>query len=124
MNSAAPKNSGFTLLEVLVALAILAIGLVAAIRAGIASSDTASALRDRQLAGWVAENQLALLRARRSAIAVGEHGGETTMAGQSFAWQVSVKSLPYTALRQVDITVSAPGERNELSRLSGYLGNR
>lgn len=116
------RRQGFSLLEVLVALAILAIGLVAALRAGVASSDTAAALRTRVVAGWIADNQLAWLRAQRTLPALGEQYGEVDMAGERFRWQQQTRTLSYTALRQVDIVVTQPGDSSELARLSAYLG--
>ena len=57
--------SGFTLIEVLVALAILAIALSAALRATNISTDTAITLRQKTLASFVANNLLAEAVAKR-----------------------------------------------------------
>ena len=57
-------NSGFTLLEVMVALVILAVALAAAMRASSMSLDSGFALKQRALAGWVAEDRLAGLMAK------------------------------------------------------------
>ena len=60
-----PKSrQGFTLVEVLVALAIVSIALMAALRAAGQGTAAAGELRLRLLAGWVAENRLAEHRAR------------------------------------------------------------
>src|SRR4051812_50040135 len=58
------RPGGFTLVEVLVALAIMSIALLAALRAAAQGTGAVSELRLRLLAGWVAENRLAEHRAR------------------------------------------------------------
>jgi len=57
------RARGFTLLETLVALAILAIALTAAFRAMGVTAQSAAELRERMVGDWVAENRLAELRA-------------------------------------------------------------
>ena len=57
------RDTGFTLLETLVALAILAVALTAAFRAMGVSAQSAGELRERLIGDWVAENRLAELRA-------------------------------------------------------------
>ena len=58
------RAHGFTLLEVLVALAILSIALAAALRANMVTTDQAQAMKLKLLAQWSAENQLAELTAQ------------------------------------------------------------
>jgi general secretion pathway protein I len=114
---------GFTLLEILVALAILAVGLAAATRAGMSATDTAEALQQRQLAGWVAENQLALLRAARQFPAPGQSNGEANMGQRKFRWTMVVDTAAQGYFRRVEIAVrEASGETDVLARLVGYLG--
>ena len=61
------KRAGFTLIEVLVALAIVSIALMSALRAAGQGTNNVGELRSRLLAGWVAENLLAEHRARLKA---------------------------------------------------------
>ena len=62
MNAA--RQPGFTLIEVLVALFILAITMAAVARTSSSSIHHAEALRTRIAADWVAQNRLALHQAR------------------------------------------------------------
>lgn len=117
-----PSVAGFTLIEVLVALAILAIGLVAAIRSGVAGSDTASALRSRQLATWVAENRLATLRATRKVPPPGEERGEVELGGEHFVWQMTVGAMPQEMFRRVEIRVNEAGSSLPLAQLNSFVG--
>lgn len=113
---------GFTLLEILVALSLLAIGLAAAMRAVTQSTDTVAALQSRQLAGWVAENQLTLLRASRSWPELGSSQGAALMGPQAFVWRMQVSPAPLGRFRRVEIQVyPQDSEGALLSRLVGFL---
>jgi general secretion pathway protein I len=115
------RTAGFTLIEVLVALAIFAVGVMATLRAmGIAASGSDDQ-RTRLLAGWIAQNRLAEMRAFSRFPPTGANEGEVTMAGQRFYWREEVKATPNPLFRRVDVTVtSAPGDSYALSRLSGF----
>jgi general secretion pathway protein I len=114
------RQRGFTLIETLVALAVIAIGLSAAMRAiGMATQSTAE-LRQRQLAQWVADNRLAEIRALRMFPGVGSEEGDAEQAGEKFRWHVDVKPTPNPLFRRVDIRVFGAGAPTPLAQLSGF----
>lgn len=115
------RPSGFTLIEVLVALTVFAVGVMATLRAmGIAVSGSDDQ-RTRLLAGWIAQNRLSEMRAFRRFPPVGANEGEETMAGQRFYWREEVKATPNPLFRRFEVTVTAaPGDTYALSRLSGF----
>ncbi|MBX3684718.1 MAG: type II secretion system minor pseudopilin GspI [Rhodocyclaceae bacterium] len=113
-------SRGFTLLETLVALAILAIALSAAFRAVGATTGSAEGLRDRLLADWVAQNRLAELRAAGSFPPLGRDQGEQEQAGQQFQWQEEVKGTPNPLFRRIEVTVFDADGKRALSTLSGF----
>jgi general secretion pathway protein I len=117
------KNSGFTLLETLVALAILAISLAAVLRATGAATNHAGEMRIRLLADWVAQNRLALHAARGDWIQVGIQNGEETQAGVRLLWKEEIITTPNPAFRRIEISVSDSVESGDhvLRKLSGYL---
>lgn len=131
MDKSAPQSSilnprscqkGFTLLESLIALAILAIALAAVMRATGASTNHVDALRQRLLADWVAENRLALHAGRGDWLPVGTQHGEESQAGLAFIWDEKISNTPNPAFRRIEVSVAsaqAPGD--SLRRLSGYL---
>lgn len=120
------RRRGFTLLEVLVALALLALALMATLKAGTAMTSQAEALRLRQLADWVASDLLAEQRARQAWLDVGRHGGEVLEAGERFVWEATVTSTPNAQFRRMEIRVrqaepANPDDTTTLARLTGFL---
>ena len=116
---------GFTLIEMLVALAILAIALAAVQRAVSGSLDNAFELKQRLLASWVADNRLAELRALRVLPPTGETRGEEPQAGIVFHWKSDISNTPNPYVERVEIRVTATAENEHaLAVLVGYLVKR
>jgi general secretion pathway protein I len=119
------SRAGFTLIEMLVALAILAIALAAVQRSIMGSLDNAYELKQRLLASWVADNRLAELRATRLLPPTGETSGEEVQAGITFHWKSQVSTTPNPYVERVEIRVAANAESDHaLALLVGYLVNR
>jgi general secretion pathway protein I len=118
------KRSGFTLIEVLVALAIIAIALMSALRAAGQGTNNVGELRSRLLAGWVAENLLAEHRARRDWLPLGMQRGTGRQGGLDFSWREEVIATPNPAFRRVEVRVFADAEESHsLARLTGFVVN-
>ena len=99
---------GFTLIEVLVALAILAVALAAVVRsAGIAADGTIE-LKERLLATWIAQNRLAEYSARSLWPDVGTRAGNAEQGGIAFAWRETVTATPNPLFRRVEVRVYGP----------------
>lgn len=112
---------GFTLVEVLIALAILAIALAATMRATSLATTTAADVKQRTYATWVAQNRIAQLTAMKSFPSVGETSGQATMAGNNFEWKQVSNETPNPVIRRVDVTVHKPGESAYLAKLTAYV---
>jgi len=113
---------GFTLVEVLVALAILATALAAASRVSVMMADSSAELRQRLLAGWTAQNRLAELQARRAWPGVGSRSGEAEQAGLKLTWRETVSTTPNPLFRRIEIRVGESGRDDyALAQLTGYL---
>ncbi|HEY5290925.1 MAG TPA: type II secretion system minor pseudopilin GspI [Burkholderiales bacterium] len=116
------KRAGFTLIEVLVALAIVSIALMSALRAAGQGTNNVGELRSRLLAGWVAENLLAEHRARRDWLPLGIQRGTGREGGLDFAWREEVIATPNAAFRRVDVRVFATAEESHsLAHLAGFI---
>jgi general secretion pathway protein I len=115
------KDRGFTLVEVLVALAIVGVALAAASRSVALSTNSAFEHKLRVLSGVVAENRMAELTARRAWPGVGLIEGTERQGGHEFRWRAEVFATPHPRLRRVEIRVSAADDAHELRRLVGVL---
>ena len=113
---------GFTLLEVLIALSILAIALASATRATGIVVDSSMFLKQRILGSWVAKNRLAEHIARAEWLDPGSKTGSAEQAGQTFQWQETVRETPNQRFRSIEIRIFArDGDSHALSELTGYL---
>ena len=116
------RPHGFTLLETLVALAILAIAMAAILRAAGAEIRHTEELRLRLLADWTAQNRLALHAARGDWTGIGSQDGEDTQAGIRLLWHEEVSSTPNPAFRRMEVSVFTADDPNHaLRKLSGFL---
>ncbi|MGE0080919.1 MAG: type II secretion system minor pseudopilin GspI [Thiohalomonadaceae bacterium] len=116
------RQRGFTLLEVLVALAIVAIALGALLKTGAGNSANAVYLRDKTLAHWVAMNKVTELQLEPGWPAVGTTRGKAEMAGREWQWTAKVSETFDANVRRVDVEVRAEDERGSaLDTVTAFL---
>jgi general secretion pathway protein I len=97
---------GFTLLEVLVAMAIVAIALGAGLRAAGVLTDNAQRLGDVVAAQWCADNQLTGLRLSRGFPGIGDADFACEELGRSYSGKLLTRPTPNPNFRRVDAVVS------------------
>lgn len=117
------NDHGFTLLEVIVALTILAITLGAIIKTSFIQVENARYLRDKTLAHWVALNVITEIQLRQSWPEVGQQKGQSSMAGREWDWSVQVAKTIDEKLRRLDIQVYEHAEaKTPITSLVGFVG--
>ena len=113
---------GFTLIEVLIAIAILAVALAATSRAASVAVDGAYETRYRLLATWAAQNRAAELRARHVFPAVGASKFTTMQAGAALVVDEAITETTNPTMRRVDLAVAdARDPGRVLTRLTAYV---
>jgi general secretion pathway protein I len=118
--SARGRLAGFTLIEVLVALGIVATALAAGLQASNALTRNAGRQADTVLAHLCAENELAKVRLAKQMPGVGDTDLECEQAGRLLQVRVSVLPTPNPSFRRVDAQVF--DERTPILRLSTVVG--
>ncbi|MGQ7958731.1 type II secretion system minor pseudopilin GspI [Pseudomonas sp. SP16.1] len=123
------RARGFTLLEVLVALAIFALVAASVLTASARSLQTAAQLEAKTLAMWVADNRLSELQLAETPPSDGRDQGRVEFAGRRWLWQSEIQATSEPAMRRVTLWVAAEqrgasGDLREraLVSLSGFLG--
>ncbi len=122
--STSPSQQGFTLIEVLVALGIVAIALMAGLRSTDALSRNASRQSTQWLAQICAENEFSRLRLSRQVPPVGESSASCLQAGLDLQVNLSVQVTPNPNFRRVDARVvqRIGSENTPLLQLSTVMG--
>lgn len=98
------RMPGFTLVEVLVALAIVAIGMAALLGALSSSASATSHLRDRTFAEWIALNHLSETRLRARPPEKGRTTGKLDFAGRTWQWQQLVEPMQIEGVLRVEVS--------------------
>jgi general secretion pathway protein I len=103
----AARRPGFTLIEILVALAVIAIALTAVVSETGQHIGSAVRMRDRTFAHWVAMNRVAEAHLSNAWPSLGASDGTALMAGRDWYWSMKVSETPDEAIRRIDVEVRA-----------------
>ena len=114
-------KSGFTLLEVMIALLVITLGMGAVIVTTGESAWKSSHLRESTIASWVAYNEIALYRAKRTWGSVTRRSGEAEMANVEWKWEMELSETDDPSLRRMDVEVFIKGETAVKARVTGFI---
>ena len=124
------REGGFTLLEVLVALAIFGIVAAVVLTAAGRSLNNAARLEALTLAGWIADNRLTELQLQQPAPAIGRETHELEYAGRPWQTLSEVQASADPGLLRITVWVAAAEQRHNeaqlperaVTRLDGFVG--
>lgn len=119
------QGRGFTLIEVVVALAVIALALAAATTAVSSNIRNAAGLQQRTYAHWVAMNKMAELQLEGQWPSIRTSNGSSLMARQEWFWSMKVSKTPdgFDLIRRVDVMVRLnEDDEQPLVTLTGFVG--
>ena len=116
-------ESGFTLLEVLVALVVAAVALSASIKLIGLYAGNSARIQERLYAHWAASSVLVDSQLLEPWPDIETSDGEIRLAERDWFWRKSVTDTPYPGVRRVEVQVFfEEQDRDYITRLTGYLG--
>lgn len=120
------SRRGFTLIEVVIALAVVALALLALVRTAGLGARALAHERESTLAHFVAANVLAEVRIAREFPGVGRREGRAAMGMREFRWELVVQGTQEPSIRRLDVRVfdAAGAEDAPIASMSGFAGQR
>ncbi|MGB5332700.1 MAG: type II secretion system minor pseudopilin GspI [Woeseiaceae bacterium] len=113
---------GFTLVEVMVALTIVAFSLTAIAASMNQMIDAANTMRERTYASWIAHNKIAELRLANVTPEVSSSSGEVDYANSQWSWRADVSETGIEGFYRLDVSVSLAGSEYNIRTVTGFIG--
>lgn len=101
-------KSGFTLIEVLLALMVIAISLTALLRATGQNIDTTHRIKEKSISHWIAMQGVAMIQLNMVQTNQSQESTQaTTMLGERWYWRAKISSTPIKTIQQITISTSS-----------------
>jgi len=120
MSSSPLAEDGFSLLELLVAMAILSLAVVPMLATQSTAIQSTVVLNEKTLAKIVAENALVEITLSEIAPAPGIVRGDGHQAGMDFNWQANIRRIPAQPMMSISLSVSRKGSKGSVFQVMGF----
>jgi len=122
MMNQSQSQSAFTLIEIMVALAIIALTMGAIIENTTASTRNALYLKEKTVASWIALNQISLVRAKRQWSNASSKQGVVEMANREWSWKLTIQKTDDANMRRLTVDVFAADDDGQvLASMTGFM---
>ena len=116
------NRRAFTLVEVMVALAIIALSLTAIAAKMSRMIDTSNSMRERTYASWIAQNKITELRLANVIPEVSTTSGDVEYANQTWRWRAVISESGIENLFRVDVEVLYADGDAVVRKVTGFIG--
>jgi len=116
-------TAGFTLIEMLVALAVVAVALAAISSSYINSLEVTDGLRERTVARWIAENHLVKRQLETPWPATGTRQGSLQYTDREWSWEETIEPSPDKDFRRISIEVRKKNSSYIAAAIVAYARN-
>ena len=124
--SSPASSRGFTLVEVLVALTVVALGLTALMVAVSGTARTSGYLRDKTIAQWIALNRLTQVRLMVNKLGDNQDKGQLDFAGRKWHYDTRYFDTQFQSMKRVEVRVypgDANTKSNPIAQSTGFMGS-
>ena len=116
------RNRAFTLIEVMVALAIIALSLTAVAAKMGRMIDTSNSMQERTYASWIAQNKITEMRLENVLPEATTTSGDVEYANRNWRWRAVVTETGIENLFRVDVEITSADSNSVIRKVTGFIG--